>query len=50
LRRWQSTLIEAGQRGGDRGFVEGKLTRRITFEINKITYKNISHVKNIITF
>jgi hypothetical protein len=37
--RWGSTLIQAGIGGGDRGFVEGKLGRGITFEIliNKIT-------------
>jgi hypothetical protein len=28
-----STLIEAGERGGDRGVVEGKLGRGITFEM-----------------
>jgi hypothetical protein len=31
--RLASTLIEAGDRGEDRGFVEGKLGRGITFEI-----------------
>jgi hypothetical protein len=32
-RRVGSTLIEAGRRGGERGFVEGKLRREITFEM-----------------
>lgn len=37
--RWGSALIEAGREREDRGFVEGKLTSRIVFElqINKIT-------------
>jgi hypothetical protein len=31
--RWGSSLIEAGEGGEDRRFVEGKLGRRITFEM-----------------
>jgi hypothetical protein len=37
--RWWNTLIEAGGGEGDRGFVEEKLGRGITFDtkVNKIT-------------
>jgi hypothetical protein len=31
--RWGSALIEAEGRGWDKGFVEGKLGKEITFEI-----------------
>jgi hypothetical protein len=30
---WWSTLIEAREGGGDRGLMEGKLGREITFEM-----------------
>jgi hypothetical protein len=45
---WGNTFIEA--RGGDRGFLEGKLGRRITFEmeIKKISNKRKEKIKIIV--